>query len=98
MRFVNFTTKESAVVVIQEVSTFWQKARIPSKRTDHCIDKLLKVYNKWKDLQKNLSRTSGKEKEKRDFFIEKMDYLFDIAHLDALEQMKNEGDKNFLIL
>lgn len=51
-----------------------------------------------KGLQKNLTKTSGKEKEKRDLFIEKMDDLFDIAHSDALEQMKNEEDKTFLIL
>ena len=65
MRFVNFTTKESAVVVIQEVSIFWRKARIPSKRTDHSIDKLLKLYDKGKGLQKNLTRTSGKKKKKK---------------------------------
>lgn len=98
VRVVNLTTKESAALVIQEVSIFWQKARIPTKRTDHCIDKLLKLYDEWKGLQKNLTRTAGKEKEKRDLFVEKMDDLFDIAHSDALGQMKNEEDKKFLML
>lgn len=67
VRVVNMTTKESAALVIQEVSIFWQKARIPTRRTDHCIDKLVKFYNEWKHLQKNLSRTAGKEKEKEIF-------------------------------
>lgn len=85
-------------MVIQEVSIFWQKARIPTKRNDHCIEKLLKLYDEWKGFQKNLTRTAGKEKERRDIFVEKMDNLFDIAHSDALELIKNDEDKKFLML
>lgn len=59
--------KESAALVIREVSIFWQKARIPTRRKDHCVDKLLKLYDEWKGLQKNLTRTARKEKEKRSF-------------------------------
>ena len=84
--------------MIQEVSIFWQKARIPTKRSDHCVEKLLKLYDEWKGLQKNLTRGAGKDKEKRDIFVYNMDDLFDIAHSEALEQLKNEEDKNFLIL
>ena len=43
-------------------------------------------------------RGAGKDKEKRDIFEDNMDDLFDIAHSEALEQLKNEEDKNFLIL
>ena len=63
VRVVNLTTKESAALVIQEISIFWQNARIPTRRTDHCVDKVLKLYDEWKGLQKNLTRTACKEKE-----------------------------------
>ena len=45
-----------------------------------------------------MTRGAGKDKEKRDIFVDNMDDLFDIAHSEALEQLKNEEDKNFLIL
>ena len=41
VRVVKLTTKESAILVIQEVSIFWQKAQIPTKRPDHCVERLL---------------------------------------------------------
>ena len=78
VRVVKLTTKESAILVIQEVSIFWQKARIPTKRSDHCFEKLLKLYDEWKGLQKNLTRGAGKDKEKRDIFVDNIDDLFDI--------------------
>ena len=98
VRVVKLTTKESAILVIQEVSIFWQKARLPTKRSDHCVEKLLKLYDEWKGLQKNLTSGAGKDKEKRDIFVDNMDDLFEIAHSESLEQLKNEEDKNFLIL
>ena len=48
-------------------------------------------------MQKNLCRTTGKEKEKRELFVETLDDLFDIAHSDAMGLMKIEEDK-FLLL
>ena len=78
--------------MIQEVSIFWQKARIPTKRFGHCVEKLLKLYDEWKGLQKNSTRGAGKDKEKRDIFVDNMDDLFDIARSEALEQLKNEED------
>lgn len=95
IRVVNITTKESAALAIQEVSIFWRKSRIPTRKTDQCIDKLLKLYDEW---QKIFTRTAGKEKERRDLFVEIMDDLFDIAHSEALEQIKNEKIRNFLML
>ena len=98
LRVVKLTAKESAALAIQEVSIFWQKARIPTRRNDHCVDKLIKLYGEWKSLQKHLTRTAAKGKAKRDIFVEMMDDLFDIAHSDPLGQIKNEEDKNFLML
>lgn len=38
--------------------------KLLEKRTDHSVDKLLKLKAKWKGLQKNLTQTSIKDKEK----------------------------------
>lgn len=75
--------------MIQEVSTFWQKARIPSRSTDHCFDRLLKFYVEWKGLQKKLARTADKVKEKK-YFLKILADFFDITHSGALGQMKND--------
>lgn len=61
VRVVNLITKENAALVLQEFSIFGQKARISTKKSDHCVNKLLKIYDKWKRLQKNLIRTTGEK-------------------------------------
>lgn len=74
--------KDDAALVIHVGTIFWQKARI-LRRTDHCFDKLLKLWDQRKGLQKSLTRTTGSEKRKRELFMEKMDDLFNIALSDA---------------
>ena len=98
MRVVRLTAQESAALVIEEVSIFWKKARIPTRRTDHCSDKLRNLYDDWKSLQKNLARTGEKDKDNRDLFVGSLDDLFDIAYSDALVNMAIEEDRNFLLL
>ena len=73
-------------MAIREVSIFWEKARVPTRRTDHCVDTLLKLYDEWKCLRKNLTRTTGKEKERRDIFVETLNDLLDIAHYRCFEE------------
>lgn len=43
VKAVNLTTKENGALVIQEISLFciFIKARIPSRKTDHCINYVL---------------------------------------------------------
>lgn len=82
VRVVNLTLKDDAALVIHVGTIFWQKARI-LRRTDHCFDKLLKLWDQRKGLQKSLTRTTGSEKRKRELFMEKMDDLFNIALSDA---------------
>ena len=53
VRVVNLTTtKGSAALVIQEVPIFLAKARIPSRRVVHCVDKVLKLCDYWKVYRK----------------------------------------------
>lgn len=97
MRFVNLSAKESAALTIDAVLIFWQQARIPTRRKDKCSDKIHKMYEDWKVLnKKKVDQMSVEMKTKHDDFIVGLDDLFDIAAADALSTMRNEEDKEFL--
>ncbi|CAH0558591.1 unnamed protein product [Brassicogethes aeneus] len=84
---------ESAEICIDKVRVFWQKAQIPTKRKDHCIYQLLKLYEQYQLLQKSVNRESNKIKE--DEFKSLLLNLFDIAHANAT-LIINKDTQNFL--
>lgn len=97
IRFVKLSTKESANLAIDSVLIFWQQARIPVRRRDKCIDKILQMYEDWRSYnKKKVDELSSGIKKKFDAFIDMLDDLFDIAAVDALTTMRNEEDKEFL--
>ncbi|XP_048504680.1 uncharacterized protein LOC125499694 [Athalia rosae] len=93
IRILEFKLRESAEICIDEVKVFWQKAQIPIKRKDHCIDQLLKLYEHYQLLQKSVRRDSNKIKE--DEFKSSLLNLFDITHANAA-LMVNENVMHFL--
>lgn len=95
IREVKLSVHESAKLTIKEVSVFWDKARILTRQDVHCVKQLEKLYAEWRALQKSAKRPSAREKEQ--IFVEKLDDLFDISHANALELMKIDEDKQFLI-
>lgn len=97
LRKVKLCLRQSASLVVKEVLVFWEKARIPVKDVQRCIDKLEKLYNNWRDLQKHASRQNQNQKNKEQAFIDEFDNLFDISHSNALQIICLEEDKNFLI-
>lgn len=97
LRKVKLSLRQSASLVVKEVLVFWEKARIPVKVVQRCIDKLEKLYNHWRDLQKHASRQNENQKNKEQAFIDEFDDLFDISHSNALQIICLEEDKNFLI-
>lgn len=56
LRKVKFSLRDSATSAVDKVLIFWQKARIPTKRKDKCADKVEKLYNDLRDLEKRASR------------------------------------------
>ena len=96
-RIVKLDLRSSAKLVVEEVSIFWQKAKIPTKDVYRCIDKVLSLHKKWSDLQKHSSRISGTHTKRETEFCEKLNDLFDIAHAGALDMMKCQEDKEFLL-
>lgn len=105
MRFVmpkgTGTAKDSAKLTMNAVMIFWQQARIPTRRYDHCVDMLLALYEQWKRLQKrNLNQMSSKMKEEYDKFVDVLDDIFDIAEakIGQEDTLSNKEDANFLKL
>jgi hypothetical protein len=91
------TTRTAATGVIQEVKTFWDKAHLPVRASQHSINKLEKLFEDWRILKKHKDRTTDHHKEQEAEFIDKMEDLFDIAHADALEIIKIPDDRDFLL-
>lgn len=96
MRFAKFTAKGSAKLTVDAALIFWQQARVPTRETHKCAEKLLKLYEKYRSIQKKIQ--SKYPLSKTSEFIETLDDLFDIASVDALDEMKIEEDKAFLLM
>ncbi|XP_076279088.1 uncharacterized protein LOC143208527 isoform X1 [Lasioglossum baleicum] len=97
MRKVNLNLRESAALVMKEVEIFWEKARIPIKKTSDSINKVEKLYNKWRTLNKTVNRQNDLQRKREQEFIDSLEDLFDIAHANALEMISVEEDKIFLL-
>lgn len=98
LRHVKLNLKEASRLVVQEVCIFYEKARIPSSDVNNCVKKLLKLYQEWRNLQKDSKKKTENHKSKVKSFQSKLSDLFDIAHKDALKMIDIEEDRNFLIL
>lgn len=94
---VKLNLRSSAHLAVKEVEIMWNKARVPIKGTDKNIIKVEALYKEWKKLLKSSKRHSSLQEKREKEFTDKLDDLFDIAHANALEKMKIEEDKLFLI-
>lgn len=98
MRFVKLNLNESISLVIDECLIYWKKARLPTHDPSYCSKKLKKLYDFWRTLEKNKSRNSDLHKQRRQDFINELNDLFDIAHVNAMSIIKINDDKKFLTL
>lgn len=90
------TLRSAAKEVIDQVLPFWEKARIPTRASQHCIKKLEKLYQEWTKMKKHKDRETQPHKDQEAAFVGKLDDLFDIAHSDAMNIMKIQEDRDFL--
>lgn len=97
IRVDGMNLKGSARLVIDEILSFWEMARIPTKDALNSSKKLIKLYDELQNLQKNIKTPSKKQIQKKNDFKDCLDDLFDIAHADALEMITIEQDKQFLL-
>lgn len=98
MRFRGLNKRKSARMVLREVQLFWQKARINMSQESWCIEKIEKMYNTWDGIRKHADRDTETQKRAEDSFVDGLDDLFDFAHADALNKMRNQEDRAFLLL
>lgn len=94
---LKLTVSQSAIIVIDKVMTFWNKAQIPVQDVSYARKKVMKLFEDWRLLKKNTKRASTTQRNSEAAFQERLETLFDIAHKDALLMMKNPEDKAFLI-
>lgn len=91
------TKHEAAVSVIKDVQMFWEKARIPMRRSDHAVAQLEVLVQRWEGLKKNKARRTATQIANEEEFKEAFNDLFDVAHQEALQLIKIEEDKQFLL-
>lgn len=98
LRKVKLNVRESCSLLIKETIVFWEKARIPTRDFPRCVDKLEKMYNEWRNLQKHATRKNENQINKEKQFTDQLKDLFDIAHANAMQMISLEEDKSFLTL
>lgn len=94
---LKFSVRESSSKTVDLVIPFWEKGGIPIKAKQHVIAKIESMFMEWKNLQRSKSRRSGVQIQKEEAFISSLNSLFDIAHQDAMQMIKIQEDKDFLI-
>lgn len=97
MRVTKLNLAASARLVIDECIIFWEKARIPTRDRHKCKEKLIKLHVDWRQLLKNKNKDSEHFREKENNFVEMLENLFDIAHQNALQMIRINEDKQFLL-
>ena len=94
---LKMTVRYSSTVVVKDVAEYWAKARIPIRQEQHCISKVEQLFNRWAGLKKNAKRRTDTQRANEAAFVDELDNLFDIAHMDALSLIKIHEDKQFLL-
>lgn len=99
IRFVGLNARPGAKLAVNAAEVYWHQARIPIRGEQKCIDKLMKLYENWKVIQKTVpEKRSNAQKQSAETFVSSLDDLFDIAAANALETIKIEEDKMFLTM
>ena len=80
MRTYKETLKQASSIVMQEVMSFWEMARIPTMAVYHVISKVIKEYDRWRILQKGSFQPAASQIEREVKFKDQLNDLFDIAH------------------
>lgn len=99
IRIRKLNLSASSKSVVGECMAMWNRASIPTKHKPDCVKKVKNLHSEWNKLQKSKNKkvTASKEKKLNDF-MNSLDDLFDIAHENALKLIKNEEDRQFLLL
>lgn len=78
----------------------WGKANIPTRLKKHVVNEVEKLFKDWQKLKKNKENKAKRSeflKQKEEEWGLALDDLFDIAHANALDMIKIQEDKDFLL-
>ncbi|KAF0705549.1 Uncharacterized protein FWK35_00037982, partial [Aphis craccivora] len=92
------TVKKSIRTTVETVLEIWERARIPTRRIDSVQRTLSKLVDEYNLLKKNRNNSLESCRMKEEVFKGDLVDIFDIAVKDALNIMKNEDDKIFLVM
>jgi hypothetical protein len=98
LRKVKLNVRQSCSLVLKKTIIFWEKTRIPTRNFQCCIEKLEKMYNEWRNLQKHATRRNENQINKEKQFKDQLEDLYDIAHANAMQMISLEDDKKCLTL
>lgn len=94
------TVRESANSTACDILTVWKKAGISTTLKKHVIQKIEQYFIKVQKLKKNKENKAKRSegiKQKEQKWQHKLEYLFHIAHADALNMISIEKDRQFLL-
>jgi len=95
--YVKATVKGASAIVIREVMSFWEMARIPVMAIYNAMSKVVKKYEKWYALLKGSYPQSTLQVEKKRAITDELDNSFDIAHANELGPPTLAEDQEFLL-
>lgn len=96
-RILKLSASESATLVGDEVAIFYCKARIPTASQYNNAQKVERLVESYKDLQKSANKITSVQSEKEKAFVAKLDDLFDMSHRDAMTLIRSTEVRDFLI-
>jgi len=67
------------------------------RRTDHAVEQLEELVKKWEAVKKNKARRTVTQVANEKAFCQTVNDLFDVAHQEALQMIKIEEDRQFLL-
>ncbi|KAG0730133.1 hypothetical protein GWK47_028910 [Chionoecetes opilio] len=74
-----------------------EKARIPTQKKSRCVERILRLYATWQNLDRSKKRSAEVDVENRRSFSLALMTLFDIGHADAFDLITVDEDRQFLL-
>lgn len=96
----NMTVRSSAEQTAIEVMSIWDMVKVPTQLKKHVINKIESLFNEWKNLKKNKENKKKRSealKEKEMVWQKNLEGLLDIAHANALNMIRIQDYKDFLL-
>ena len=95
----SLTVREAAKITVSNVIPFYGRARVPHLVPHKMAEEVIKIYEDMRSLMKisPSRRYTGTAQKRIDGFKQKLEETMKMWPKNALDQMKNEEDKRFLL-